>query len=116
VQLSLKFSRLVDNDPPKFVEDLLTAYFKSCDEDTLSVHDGVLRVQWYQKCIQRYKDQILQLGGVGPEWKEVSQLLNQLTEVMRWIEEVLCFAMVDQEGLVASYQGQMLMYRAGGSW
>jgi hypothetical protein len=72
VQLSLKFSRLVDNDPLKFVEDLLTAYFKSCDEDTLSVCDGALKVQWYQKCIQYYEDQMLQLGKIGPKWKEAS--------------------------------------------
>jgi hypothetical protein len=58
---------------------------------------------------------MLQLGGVGPEWKEVSQLSNQLTEVTHWIEEVLCLAMVNREGLVVSYQGQMLMYQAGGS-
>ena len=108
-QLLLRFNRLVDDDPSKYVDGLLTTYYASYNKDILC--DGVLSVSQILKSIQRYKDEILQLGGVGPEWREANQLSKKVDEVTCWIEEVLCLAMVDPDELLMSYQKQQLMYQ-----
>ncbi|KAF8233976.1 hypothetical protein L208DRAFT_1264093, partial [Tricholoma matsutake] len=54
---------------------------------------------------------ILQLAGVGSEWCEAHQLSNRAREVMRWIEEALCLATVDPEGLIASHAMKQLMFQ-----
>ena len=84
-------------------------WMSSCNIDIL--HNGVLSVSQHQKCIQRYEDEILQLGGVNSEWNEAHQLSNRVSEALRWIEEALCLAMVDPEELVASHTVKRLMYQ-----
>jgi hypothetical protein len=71
----------------------------------------VLTLSRYQKSIQWYEDEILQLAGVGSEWREADQLYNRVREVVRWTEEVLCLATVDPGGLVVSHATKQLMFQ-----
>ncbi|KAF8239091.1 hypothetical protein L208DRAFT_1239013, partial [Tricholoma matsutake] len=65
----------------------------------------------YQKSIQQYKDEILQLGGVDSEWHEVNKLSKWVCEVVHWIKEIFCLALVDPNGLIASHATKQLMYQ-----
>ena len=73
--------------------------------------DAVLTLSRYQKFIQWYEDEILQLAGVGSEWREADQLYNRVREVVRWTEEILCLATVDPEGLVVLHAVKQLMFQ-----
>lgn len=108
--LSLKFNQCINNDARKFVEMLMSAFFTSHDKDIL--RDGVLGVSRHQKSIQRYEDEILQLVGVNSDWKWAHQLSSEVTEVVNWIEEALCLAMVDPEELIALHTTKRLMYQS----
>ena len=108
--LSIKFNKLINNDAPRFVESLMSAFLMSThDKDILC--DGILSVSRHQKSIQRYEDEILQLGGVDSNWEEAHRLSDQVCKVMHWIEEVLCLAMVDPKELVALYAAKQLAYQ-----
>jgi hypothetical protein len=108
-RLSLQFNTLVDAHPTKYVDALLSAYHvSSSDKD---IRDAVLTLSRYQNSIQRYEHEILQLAGVGSEWSQAHQLSNRVREVVRWIEEVLCLAVVDPDGLVVSHAAKQLMFQ-----
>jgi hypothetical protein len=108
--LSLKFKKLVADDAPKFVESLMSTFLTSSHNKDI-LRDGILSVSRHQKSIRWYEDEILQLGGVNSEWEEAHQLSGRVSEVVRWIEEALCLAMVDPEELVALHTAKQLMYQ-----
>ncbi|KAF8236800.1 hypothetical protein L208DRAFT_1250949 [Tricholoma matsutake] len=109
-QLSLKFDTLVNTHPAKYVEALLSAYHVSSHNKGI-LHDAVLTLSRYQKSIQWYEDKILQLAGVGSEWREVDQLYNRVHKVVHWTEEILCLATVDPGGLVVLHAAKQLMFQ-----
>ena len=92
------------------MDALLSAYCTSSSNNDI-LHDAVVTLSGYQKSIQRYEDKILQLAGVGSEWREAHELYNRVLEVVRWTEEVSCLATVGPGGLVVSHITEQLMFQ-----
>ncbi|KAF8226896.1 hypothetical protein L208DRAFT_1299617, partial [Tricholoma matsutake] len=109
-RLSLKFNTLIDAHPTKYVDALLSTYCVSSSNSDIP-HDAVVTLSGYQKSIQWYEDKILQLAGVGSEWREAHELYNRVLKVVHWTEEVSCLATVDPGGLVALHATKQLMFQ-----
>ncbi|KAF8223501.1 hypothetical protein L208DRAFT_1316505 [Tricholoma matsutake] len=109
-QPSPKFNTLINTHPTEYVDTLLATYYASSGNKDL-LGNAVQTFSRYQKSIQQYKDEILQLGGVDLEWHEANELSKQVCKVVHWIEEIFCLAMVDPKGLIASHAMKQLMYQ-----
>jgi hypothetical protein len=108
-QLSCEFNELVDAHPTKFMDALLAMYRVSATDKELCA--AMLTLSRLQDSIQQYENEILQLAGVGSEWSEAHQVSSKVREVTSWIEEVLCLAAVDPEGLLTSHAMKQLMFQ-----
>ena len=71
------------------VEEFLEHYSKD------AIYERVVAVGRLQKSIYKYENEVLTLAGMGPEYDKVKEISQLVCEVVQWLEEVLCLAMVD---------------------
>ena len=43
----------------------------------------------------KYENEVLTLAGMGPDYDKVREITRRVCEVIEWLEEVLCQAMID---------------------
>lgn len=65
----------------------------------------------FQASFRRYKGEILQLDGVGPGLDKAERMSREITEVIVWLEELLCQAMVGLLSFQAVYLAKRFMYQ-----
>jgi len=109
-QVAINFNKLTNNSAFDFVEGIFNIYQTTQDKDV--IRDAIVDTSRLQKSIHRYEAEILQLAGVGTEWKQAASISKHVCDVVKWLEEILCLAMVDVEELSTAYKHQSLMYQA----
>lgn len=75
------------------------------------IHDTIVDIGKYQTSLHRYEDEILQLAGVGPQLEKVQDRSREVTDLIAWLEEVLCLAMVDNALLFKMHTEGKLLYQ-----
>lgn len=65
----------------------------------------------FQASFRRYEGEILQLDGVGPGLEKAERMSREITEVIVWLEELLCQAMVGLLSFQAVYLAKRFMYQ-----
>ncbi|KAF9496304.1 hypothetical protein BDN71DRAFT_1505816 [Pleurotus eryngii] len=74
--------------------------------------DAVLEVQSLQIKASRCERELLQLAGVGKDFRMAESVGRTIQEALLYVEEVSCLAQVDREGLYELYQARQLMYQS----
>ncbi len=87
------------------VEDFLEKY------DIHIVHEQIVAVTKLQMSVYRYENEVLTIAGMGPEYDEVRGVTRLVCEVVRWLEEVLCLAMVDTADLEIMFKESRLPFQ-----
>ncbi|KAG6839860.1 hypothetical protein C0991_011014 [Blastosporella zonata] len=64
-----------------------------------------------EKDITDCQDHILQLAGVGVEWNMSEKVAIRVHTVIRWLEDMLCHAMVNSQDLIDAHKAKELMYQ-----
>lgn len=75
------------------------------------INSHIIKFDRLQKEVVEQQDAILQLVGVGQAWQEVENILRQFREVVGWLEEVLCLAMVDHMLLLTEFNEKRLPFQ-----
>ena len=75
------------------------------------VHEQIVAVTKLQTSVYRYENEVLTIAGMGPEYDEVRGVTRLVCEVVRWLEEVLCLAMVDTADLEIMYKESQLPFQ-----
>jgi len=101
-RIASRLHRITGKNSINFLHRVVDEYLKSQDKD--SVYEHVVMVGKLQKSIYRYENEVLTLAGVGPEYEKVKTVTRLVCEVVQWLEEVLCSAMVDAAGVGVTYQ------------
>jgi hypothetical protein len=96
-RITLKFSTLVKGSPFDFIEDTYNSYLISQHLNTL--RDPILEVRNIQDSVRRCQNGILQVAGIGEEWKQFAGVAKAIEDVIRGLEEILCLAMSDAHEL-----------------
>ena len=68
------------------------------------VYEQIVTVGRLQKSVYGYEDEILTLAGLGPEYDRVKDITHFVCDVIKWLEEVLCMAMVDAAEVEMTYK------------
>ena len=93
-----------------YVERQAQSYLLDSNKKALSKHIQFLMK--YQASFHRYEGEILQLEGVGPGLEKAETMSREVTEVIVWLEELLCQAMVGMLSFQAVYLAKRFMYQA----
>lgn len=75
------------------------------------IRDEIISISNLQKSIYRCQDNILELGGLGAEWERARDISNEVVNVINFLEDILCWAMVDPEELAIMHRRRELRYQ-----
>lgn len=104
-----KLARLTGGSSATFVDRICQQYLAAEDKDI--INDAVICASRLTRSIQRYHDKVLQLVGVGTELATVSEIEGNVRELTRWLEELLCTAMVDHGEFIHTYNARRFMFQ-----
>jgi hypothetical protein len=102
-------NRITRNDPTEFMEQVCLAFLT--DEDIDTVQKPVVELEKCQKSIYKYQNEIYALGGMTQEYHRVDKMVKEICRVVRWIEELLCCAMVDVREVGRMHQERHFEYQ-----
>lgn len=101
-----KFTR---NDVVKFLDGVVEDFLKHRNKDV--VYEQVVAIGKFQSSIYRYENKVLMLAGLGAEYQRVQEITREVCKVIRWLEEVLCMAMVDANEVHEMYKAGRLEFQ-----
>jgi hypothetical protein len=108
--VAVKLDNLVNQSAQEYVETIYKRYEKTGNKD--DIQDAIVDAARLQKSIHRYEAEILQLAGLGVEWKHASDISKRVGDVVKWLEELLLLAMVDAKDLIYSHSRNTLLYQS----
>ncbi len=77
----------------EYLHSTVEEFLEHCSKD--AIYERVVAVGRLQKSIYKYENEVLTLAGMGSDYDKVKGISQLVCEVVRWLEEVLCLAMVD---------------------
>ena len=92
-----------------YVEAVAQQYLHSNKEDDISKHLRI--VSKHQSLFRRFEAEILQADGVGEGLEKAERMSREVTQVIVWLEELLCQAMVGLLSFQAQYLAKRYMYQ-----
>ena len=92
-QIYQQFKTTTYNAPAQFTEQICLSFLDDGNKDT--INESIEKLSKYQKSIYKYQNEILALTGVGPEFHCVTEILKEINLAVRWVEEIMCIAMVE---------------------
>ncbi|KAJ2935983.1 hypothetical protein H1R20_g1111, partial [Candolleomyces eurysporus] len=63
--------------------------------------------------LEKYQGMVEEIAGFSEEWKEIEGTVARVREVVRWLDSVLCTAMVDPADLVNRFRAKQLEFQTG---
>lgn len=103
------FLLFIDTHPKLYIERLYHGYTTSQDIDIL--RDANFQLGNILTPMQVHEGDALELVGLGPEWRRLQSWVTLISQVIRWVEEMLCLAMIDIEDLRVEHRKKKLMYQ-----
>ena len=105
-----RLNRATKGAPQNYTEQICSAFLANLDKDP--IHDKVVRLGKLQKSAYRYENEVYALVGVAEEYRRVSEIVKEVNKVLSWVEEILCYAMVDPQEVRERYAAKRFMYQA----
>ncbi|KAG9222042.1 hypothetical protein CCMSSC00406_0008027 [Pleurotus cornucopiae] len=105
-----EFKVLTKGSVRNYLEGLYQKFILDTQSKILS--DAVLKVQSLQIKIQRCEKELLQLAGVGKDYRAAESVGKTIHEALLYVEEVSCLSELDREGLYELYHARQLMYQS----
>ena len=103
-------NRTTEGAPKDYVERICSTFMDNLDKDL--IYDQVVRLGRLQKSAYRYENEVYALVGVEKEHQVASGLVKEVKVVVGWVEEILCYAMVDAQEVRERYAAKRFMYQA----
>lgn len=108
-RVSRQLGRIVSPSAQEFVNNVCLKYLEDRDKDCIYEH--VTKIGKLQKSIYRYQNEVYMLEGAGPGCDRASQVVKDVCNLLKWIEEILCYAMVDFQEVRDCHVGKKFMYQ-----
>ncbi|KAF8868782.1 hypothetical protein BD779DRAFT_1480811 [Infundibulicybe gibba] len=96
-------------NPRSFCDKIYRIYNFKRDEATID--DAITSISRHQNAIRRCHAKILQLDGPGELAQQALEVGKSIDRLMHWLEEILCYAMGDRDGLFYLYTNRKLAYQ-----
>jgi hypothetical protein len=108
-RLSIKYNKLIGKSASSYVENIVIDYLDS--GDVSCVNDAVGLATDLQTAMRQYEAEILEVAGFGEEWEAATDMTELVDTLVRWLEEVLCLAMIHHDDVFNAHERRLLMYQ-----
>jgi len=96
--------KITEDNSKKYLHCIVEEFLQSRDSDEDIIYEQIVAVGKLQKSVYKYENEVLTLAGLGLEYDKVKEITRSVCDVVRWLEEVLCLAMVDAAEVENAYQ------------
>lgn len=108
-QVASEFTTLMGKSPFHFVDRLYHCYIVTRKNNTF--RDAIITIALLQKSIRQCQDGILQLSGIGKLWTQCEEVGKCVSDVLKALEDVLCYGMAGLEDLIECHSRRELLYQ-----
>ena len=105
-----RLNRTTEGAPRDYVERICSSFLDNLDKDL--IYEKVVRLGRLQKSAYRHENEVYTLVGVEKEYQTAREVAKKVNVVLSWVEEILCYAMVDAEEVRERYVAKTFMYQA----
>jgi len=102
-RIAARLRKITGDDAKRYLHRIVEGFLSNQDKD--AVYEQIVAVGKLQKSVYSYENEVLTLAGLGPEYEKVREVTRTVCDVIRWLEEVLCLAMVDGAEVEIKYKG-----------
>jgi hypothetical protein len=100
---------ITGDSPSEYLSRICLDFLADYDKDP--IHEQIIKLGKLQKAIYKYQNEIFSLDGVGPAFRRVDNIVKHVCMVVGWVEELLCYAMVDADEVKIRYEKQEFLYQ-----
>jgi hypothetical protein len=104
-----RLRKITGDDSRRYVHRIVEDFLNSRDKDV--VYEQIVAMGKLQKSVYGYENEVLALAGLGPEYDKVKEISRSVCDVIRWLEEVLCLALVDAAEVEKTYQDCLFSFQ-----
>jgi len=101
-RIAARLRKITGDDARLYLCRIVEGFLGNQDKD--AVYEQIVTVGKLQKSVYGYENEVLTLAGLGPEYEKVREVTRTVCDVIRWLEEVLCLAMVDAAEVEIKYK------------
>lgn len=109
--VAVQLHKLTGPVPHEFLECIYGSYVFTRQKD--DIRNKIIDISRLRDQIYECQNHVLQLAGVGIQWRRVEDILKAVVRVVRWLEDVLCWAMIDITELISMHNHGQLEYQLG---
>lgn len=100
-RINARLRKITGDDARQYLRRIVEGFLGNRDKD--AVYEQIVAVGKLQKSVCSYENKVLTLAGLGPEHDKLMEVIRAVDDVVRWLEEVLCLAMVDAAEVEVKY-------------
>ena len=104
-----RLAKITNGSPFEFVHCICKQLLQDHDKDR--VHTFSIELSKLQKMLYKYQNEVLQLDGVGNNYKKLQNIVKDVRLVLEWVDELLVLAMVDIHEVRQLYYTSELLYQ-----
>lgn len=97
------------DSPSEYLNQICCNFLADYDKDP--IHEQTIKLGKLQKAIYKYQNEIYALDGIGPTYRRVDDIVKQVCMVVGWVEELLCFAMVDAKEVKIHFERHEFLFQ-----
>lgn len=101
-RIAARLQKITGDDARRYLHGIVKGFVGNQDKD--AVYEQIVAVGKLQKSVYGYENEVLTLAGLGPEYEKVREVARTVCDVIKWLEEVLCIAMVDAVEVEIKYK------------
>ena len=102
-RIAARLRKITGDDARKYLRRIVEGFLSKKDKD--AVYEQIISVGKLQRSVYRYENEVLTLAGLGEDYEYVREVTRAVCDVVNWLEEVLCLAMVDAAEVEIRYKG-----------
>lgn len=100
---------LTENVPKQYVEHLYEKYIE--DKNSQPLKEQVAVLGELRTVILKCESEVLNREGLGPEYKKVKSVSDDVATLIRWVDELYVYSYLDDEELHQAHQNKELLYQ-----
>ncbi|KAF8797649.1 hypothetical protein BYT27DRAFT_7219066 [Phlegmacium glaucopus] len=104
-----QLTTITGDSPSRYLNTMCLDFLANYDKDP--IHEQTIKLSKLQKVIYKYWNEIYALDGVGETYGKVDKIVKHICMVVSWVEELLCYAMVDVEEVKTRYEKHQFFYQ-----
>lgn len=110
-QVSIELDNLFDHEGVhQYIEGFCQRYIQ--DQSPDPIDEAIEKLDQWEKSSTKYCDKILNLSGVGKDWKQADGVRQRVSKTIRGLQEILMHGMVDIRDLECLYAQKELLFQS----